>query len=434
MTGTLEPDLNIAAVAVISGCVIIWGLVSARLERWDITAPMVFVLLGVVATNGAVTLMHVNLRSSDVRTLAEVTLALVLFADASRVNARTLRAEAGLPTRLLSIGLPFTIGLGTVAAFGLFPGIGIWVAATIGAIVAPTDAALGASIMQDERVPVAVRRVLNVESGLNDGIATPFVNLFLAGALTAEAVHSAGVGQAAVDLIGGAALGAAAGLLGAVLMRSANRAGWSAPEFRPLSILALALFAYAIALLAGVNGFVSAFVAGSAFGTVVADDGMLGFAEEAGTLMSLLVWFFFGAVMLVPGFEAASWRDVVFALLALTVVRMVPVALALIGSGCDRSTIAFIGWFGPRGLASVVFGLIATDALLPDDSHLVLGAVTVTVTMSVVLHGVSASPLAGRYGQTAGRLPPGPEHRPVEPVSTRKLAGGARFLGPGSQP
>jgi sodium/hydrogen antiporter len=434
VTGTLEPELNIAAVAVISGCVILWGLVSARLERWDITAPMVFVLLGLVATNGAVALMHVNLRSSDVRTLAEVTLALVLFADASRVNAKTLRAEAGLPTRLLGIGLPFTIGLGTAAAFGLFPGAGVWVAATIGAIVAPTDAALGASIMQDERVPVAVRRALNVESGLNDGIATPFVNLFLAGALTTEAVHSAGVGQAAVDLIGGAALGAAVGLLGAILMGTANRAGWSAPEFRPLSILALALFAYAIALLAGVNGFVAAFVAGLAFGTVVAEDKMLGFAEEAGTLMSLLVWFFFGAVMLVPGFEAASWRDVVFALLALTVIRMVPVALALAGSGCDRSTVAFIGWFGPRGLASVVFGLIATDSLLDPDAHLVLGAVTVTVSMSVVLHGVSASPLAQRYGQAASRLPPGPEHHRVEPVATRKLAGGSRFLGPGRTP
>ena len=433
MNGTLQPELNIAAVAVISGCLIIWALVSARLEGWDITAPMAFVVLGLAATNGAVPLMHVNLRSSDVRTLAEVTLALVLFADASRVNAKTLRAEAGLPTRLLSIGLPFTIGLGTAAAVGLFPEAGVWLAATIGAIVAPTDAALGASIMQDERVPVAVRRALNVESGLNDGIATPFVNLFLAGALTAEAVHSPGVGQAAVDLIGGAALGAAVGLIGAVLMRLADRAGWSASEFRPLSILALALFAYAIALLAGVNGFVAAFLAGLAFGTVVAGDEMLGFAEEAGTLMSLLVWFFFGAVMVVPGFEAASWRDVVFALLALTVIRMAPVALALAGSGCDRSTVAFIGWFGPRGLASVVFGLIATDSLASSDARLVLGAVTVTVTMSIVLHGVSASPLAKRYGQTAGRLPPGPEHRLVAPVTTRKLAGGTRFLGPGAQ-
>jgi sodium/hydrogen antiporter len=430
MPAVLEPELNVAAVAVVSACVIIWGLVSARLERWDITAPMAFVVLGVAVTNGASPLIHVHLRSSDVQTLAEVTLAVVLFADASRVNARALRTEAALPTRLLCVGLPFTIGLGTVAAFGLFPGAGWWLAATIGAILAPTDAALGSSILQDERIPIAVRRTLNVESGMNDGIATPFVNLFLAGALASETVHFAGVGQAAVDLIGGATLGAAIGLVGALLIHLSLRAGWSTPGFRSLSILALAVFAYATALLAGVNGFVATFLAGLAFGTVVAEDDLLGFAEEAGTLLSLLVWFFFGAVMVVPGFQAASWRDVIFALLALTVVRMGPVALALAGSGCDRSTVAFIGWFGPRGLASVVFGLIATDTLLPADGDLVLGAVTVTVTMSVLLHGVSASPLARRYAQIVEGLPPGPEHRLVEPVTTRKLAGGARFLGP----
>jgi sodium/hydrogen antiporter len=431
--GSLEPDLNVTAVAVVSGCVIVWGLVSARLERWDITAPMAFVALGVVVANGPLTLVHVKLHSSDVRTLAEVTLALVLFADASRVNARTLRAEARLPARLLCIGLPFTIGLGTAAAFGLFAGTGLWVAATIGAIVAPTDAALGAAIMQDERVPIAVRRVLNVESGLNDGIATPFVNLFLAGALASDLVHAPSVGQAAVDLLGGAGLGAAVGILGAVALIWAGRAGWSAPGFRPLSILALALFAYSTALVASMNGFVASFVAGMAFGTVAAEHEMLNFAEEAGTLMSLLVWFFFGAVMVVPGFEAATWRDVIFALLALTVVRMAPVAIALAGSGCDKSTVAFIGWFGPRGLASVVFGLIATDSLPPADANLVLGAVTVTVTMSVVLHGVSASPLSERYGQLANRLPPGPEHQAASPVSTRRLTGGPRFLDRGAQ-
>jgi NhaP-type Na+/H+ or K+/H+ antiporter len=200
-----------------------------------------------------------------------------------------------------------------------------------------------------------------------------------------------------------------------------------------LVILAVALFAYSTALVSGVNGFVAAFLAGLAFGTVVAEDEVVGFTEESGTLMSLLVWFLFGAVMVVPGFEAASWRDVVFALLALTVVRMAPVALALAGSGCDRSTVAFIGWFGPRGLASVVFGLIATDTLLPADGDLVLGAVTVTVTLSVALHGASASPLAKRYGQIASRLPPGPEHRLVEPVSTRKMVGGPRFFRPPDQ-
>jgi NhaP-type Na+/H+ or K+/H+ antiporter len=421
-------ELNVAAIAVLSGCVIVWGLVSARLERWDVTAPIAFLVLGLASANGPFALIHVNLRSTDVRSLAEITLALVLFADASRVNAKTLRSDAALPARLLGIGLPLTIGFGAGIAAVLFAGHGLWVAALIGATVAPTDAALGAPILQDERVPTGVRRALNVESGLNDGIATPFVNLFLAGALTTESVHASGLGRSAVDLIGGAAIGVGIGVAGAVLLSWAGRAGWSATGFRPLTVLALALLVYCTALLLDTNGFVAAFVAGMSFGSLVSDDELLAFAEEAGTLLSLLVWFVFGAVMVVPGFEAAGWRDFVFAVLALTLVRMVPVALALAGSGVDKPTVAFVGWFGPRGLASVVFGLIAVDSLVPRDGQLVLGAVTVTVTLSVIAHGVTASPLARRYGRFAERLYPGAEHTSGPPMSTRRIRGGWRFL------
>jgi sodium/hydrogen antiporter len=424
----MDHDL-IATIAVVSGCVVVWGLVSARLEKWDVTAPIAFVVLGLVAANGPFAVVHLHLRSSDIRLLAEVTLALVLFADASRVNANTLRANAALPARLLIIGLPLTIAAGAAVAAAVFSGAGLWVAAALGAIVAPTDAALGASIFQDDRVPPAVRRALNVESGLNDGIATPFVNLFLAGALTAEAVQTPGIGRAAVDLLGGAAIGMAVGAGGAFLLALARRAGWSAPGTRPLSVLALALFAYTVALLAGTNGFVAAFVSGMAFGTVVADEDLLAFAEETGTLMSLLVWFFFGAVMIVPGFDGAGWQDVVFAVLALTIVRMAPVALALLGSGLDRATVAFVGWFGPRGLASVVFGLIAVDSLAPPEAHLVLGAVTVTVTFSVLLHGVSASPLTKIYSRVVSRLPPGAAHAPSTALPSRRMTGSARFSG-----
>ncbi len=418
-------DLNLAALAVVSACVVVWGLVSARLERWNVSAPIAFVVLGLVVTHGPITLVHFNLHSSTIRSVAEVALALVLFADAARVNARQLRADLALPVRLLGIGLPLTIGAGAALAAGLFSGAGIWVAAAIGAIVAPTDAALGASVLEDERVPAGVRRVLNVESGLNDGIATPFVNLFLAGAATAEAVHGASsAATAVIDLLGGAAIGGGVGLVGAVLLAQARKHHWSAPGFRPLAVLALALFAYSSSALAGTNGFVAAFVAGMAFGTVFPrhDDEMLEFSQESGTLMSLLVWFLFGAVMLVPGLEDATWRDVIFAVVALTAVRMVAVAVALAGTGLDRATVAFIGWFGPRGLASVVFGLIAVDTLAPADAKVVLAAMTVTVALSVLLHGVTASPLAARYGRVAARLhPERPEHASAAPIGTRSL-------------
>ncbi len=418
-------DLDLAALAVVSACVVVWGLVSARLERWNVSAPIAFVVLGLVVTHGPVTLIHFSLHSSTIRSVAEIALALVLFADASRVNARQLRADLALPARLLGIGLPLTIGAGAALAAGLFSGAGLWVAAAIGAIVAPTDAALGASIMEDERVPAGVRRVLNVESGLNDGIATPFVNFFLAGAATAEAVHGASSAATAVlDLLGGTAIGVGVGLVGAVLLAQARKHHWSAPGFQPLAVLALALFAYSSSVLAGTNGFVAAFVAGMAFGTVFPrhDDELLEFSQESGTLMSLLVWFLFGAVMLVPGLEDATWRDVIFAVLALTAVRMVPVAVALAGSGLDRATVAFVGWFGPRGLASVVCGLIAVDTLAPADAKVVLAAMTVTVALSVLLHGVTASPFAARYGAVATRLhPERPEHVSAGPIGTRSL-------------
>jgi len=424
----MEHELDVTNLAVIAACLVGWGLVSARLERWQVTAPIAFVVLGLVTTHGPADMVHLQLHSSTIRSVAELTLALLLFADASRVNARTLAADAAIPARLLGIGLPLTIGAGAALAAGLFSSGGLWVAAAIGAIVAPTDAALGAPIMSDERVPVRVRRIINVESGLNDGIATPFVNLFLAGALAVESVSGGGAGKAALELLGGAAIGTAVGLAGGFLLVLTARTGWSAPGFRPLAVLALALLAYALALVAHTNGFVAAFVAGIAFGTVHGTgQDELAFTEEAGTLLSLLVWFAFGAVMLVPGLEAADWRDVVFAVLALTVARMVPVALALTGSGLDRATVAFVGWFGPRGLASVVFGLIAVDSLAPPDAHLVLGAVVVTVALSVIAHGVTAAPFAARYGARGHQLHPDlPEHRPVPPLDVRKLGAGRR--------
>jgi NhaP-type Na+/H+ or K+/H+ antiporter len=424
----MEHDLE-AIVAFISGCVVIWGLVSARVERWDLTAPIAFLVLGLVFTNGPLAVIHLSPTSSAIRSVAEFTLALVLFADASRVNVNALRANAAIPLRLLAIGLPLTIGAGAAIAAGLFVGSGWWLAAALGAIVAPTDAALGASVIQDERVPAGVRRVLNVESGLNDGIATPFVNLFLAGAVASEGIHGPGVAHAAVELLGGAGLGAVIGAGGASLMSLAKRAGWSAAPLQPLAVFAIALLSYSLALLAHTNGFVAAFVAGAAFGTVERGEELLYFTEEAGTLLSAVVWFMFGAVMVVEGFKDAVWQDVAFAVLALTAVRMVPVALALVGAKCDRVTVAFIGWFGPRGLASVVFGLIAVDSLVPADARTVFGAVTVTVTLSVFAHGLSASPLAERYGRHAHSFgSETPEHSSgAPPLPARKLTTSHRY-------
>ncbi len=410
----MDHGLNLIAVVTVTVCVVVWGLTSARLTRWNLTAPIVFVTVGVVTANGPWAFVHLRLHSSTILSLVEVTLALVLFSDASRVNVHALRGSVGVPLRLLGLGLPLAIGIGTAVAFGLL-GVSAWVAAVIAAAVAPTDAALGAEVMEDPRVPGMVRLVLNVESGLNDGIATPFVNLFLAGALVSESISTAGVGQAAVDLVGGTALGLAVGAGSGALVLLSERRRWSVVEFRSLAIVAVAVLSYAAALQAGVNGFVAAFVAGAGYGSMArrtADRGATGelrFVEDVSELLSLLVWYVFGAVMVVPGLRAATWGDVAFAVSALNFVRMVPVAVVLIGSRLTASTVAFIGWMGPRGLASVVFGLLAVDSLDPPAAHATLGAVAVTVTLSVLVHGVTARPLAARYralGAPGSRRPP----------------------------
>jgi NhaP-type Na+/H+ or K+/H+ antiporter len=419
--------LDTEVLAAAAGCVVLWSLVSARLERLNVSAPIAFVAMGLVVTHGPLAFIHFNPHSSTIRSLAEVTLALVLFTDASRVNVHQLRNDLGLPVRLLAAGLPLTIGLGTAVAFGLLPGISLWVAAAIGAIVAPTDAALGASIMEDARIPNRVRRLLNVESGLNDGIATPFVNLFLAGAVATEMIHTTSVLGAARELLIGAGVGTGVGLLGGWALSRAGARGWSDAGFRALAPLGLALLAYSGAIEAHGNGFVAAFLAGMAFGSVVRRDldEQVEFAEEAGGLLSLVVWLIFGSAMLVPGFEHATWSDCLFAVLALTLVRMVPVGLVLVGSGLDRFTVGFIGWFGPRGLASVVFGLIAYDTLDPGDAGRVLSVVTVTIALSVLAHGLSASPLASRYGTFSATLAGHqPEHRTTPSVRPRPSLSG----------
>jgi sodium/hydrogen antiporter len=421
----MEHGLDTAALAVVAGCVVLWGLVSARLERISITAPIAFVVLGLVVSNEPLTLIDVGVHSSTVRHIAEITLALVLFADASRVNLRALRADAAVPGRLLGFGLPLTIAAGTVAALLVTHG-NLWLAAVVGASVAPTDAALGASIIHDQRVPARVRRILNVESGLNDGIAAPFVTFFIAGAVAEEVAHAKAPAGVLTDIAIGVGLGIAIGLAGALLLNAARARGWSAPAFRPLAVLGLALVAYAATIEAGGNGFVAAFVGGMAFGSAMSgdDDLTLGFTDDASELLTLLVWFLFGATMIVSAFEHIEWTDAVFAVLALTVVRMIPVALSLAGSGLDRSTAAFIGWFGPRGLASVVFALIAVDSLDTNNGNRLLAVVTLTILSSVVAHGLTSSPLAAWYGAHAARLhPQRPEHAPTIELRTRTMAG-----------
>ncbi|MDX6324544.1 MAG: sodium/hydrogen antiporter [Nocardioidaceae bacterium] len=395
--------MDIDAVVIIAAAVFIWGAVSARLERADVTSPVVFVAVGwALVTTG---LIKGPSAPEAFKPVVELTLVWVLFSDAAGVQFRGISHELGRYVRLLAIGLPLTILAGWGLAAWFFPGLGVWLALLVGAALAPTDAALGLPVVTNPSVPSSIRRLLTVESGLNDGIATPVVLFALAGAASAEGADAApGVGEALLELSVGVLVGLAVGLLGGALLRWTRRRDWAAEDFAGIAVLALAVVAYASAITVGGNGFVAAFCGGLAFGAAAGRraPGELTFIEQTGELLCLLVWLAFGVIAVPVIVHRAELRTVVYAVLSLTIVRMVPVALSLIGSGLGRHSVLFIGWFGPRGLASLLFALLALEDL-GSSAHQAVVVVGVTVFLSVLTHGFTAAPLAGRYGKRSHR-------------------------------
>jgi NhaP-type Na+/H+ or K+/H+ antiporter len=414
--------MSASDVAIVAALVFAWGTLSARLERFDVTAPITFVLAGLLLTHGPLAPLGYAPSHELIKDLAEITLVLVLFSDASRVGLRDLRADMGLCLRLLGIGLPLTIGLGVILAVALFGGMSIWLALLVGAALAPTDAALGASMMVNPAVPARIRRLVNVESGLNDGIATPFVLIAVAGASAGHAA-STQLAEAVAELAIGLLVGAAVGGAGGFLVKAGRRRGWVAGGFAGTAVLGLAVCAYASALALHGNGFIAAFVGGLAFGAAGGRraEGLVPFVEETGALVSLLVWLAFGAVAVWPALQGLTWQTVVYAVLSLTVVRMAPVAIALAGSRLGRAAVAFVGWFGPRGLASVVFALLALEELGQHAAGRAVAVIAFTVLVSVIAHGVTANPLARRWGPRLAPVADAADDAGIPQLPARRL-------------
>jgi sodium/hydrogen antiporter len=391
--------MNASDLAIVTALIFGYGTLSARLERFEVTAPITFVLAGVLLTHGPLAPLGVAPSHETVKALAEGTLVLVLFSDASRVSVHDLRPDAGLYARLLGAGLPLTIGLGTVTALALFHGMGGWLALVVGAALAPTDAALGAGMMTNPAVPGRIRRLINVESGLNDGIATPVVLIAVAGA--GSAGHgSSGPGVALAEMAAGVLIGVVVGGAGGLAVKTGRRRDWVAEGFAGPAVLALAVCCYACSLALRGNGFIAAFTGGLAFGAAGGGRGerLVPFVEDTGGLVSLLVWLAFGAVAVVPAMQGLTWQTVGYAVLSLTVIRMAPVALVLAGARLGRAAVAFIGWFGPRGLASVIFALVALEDLGEHAAGTAVSVIAATVLLSVVVHGATADPLSRRLG------------------------------------
>jgi NhaP-type Na+/H+ or K+/H+ antiporter len=388
------------ALAGVSVLLIVWAAVSGRLKSRNVTAAMFFTAAGLVV-GPASGLLDLSVGSEQVKLVAEATLTLVLFADASRISVRSLRSEYTVPLRLLGLGLPLTIVAGALVGVAVLPGLDLAEALVLGVMLACTDAALGQAVVTDQRVPSRIRQGLNVESGLNDGLCVP---LFFIAIALAETEDTATSGHHAATLVWeqigyGLIGGVAAGLIGGVAFLLASRHRSMDAYWGQVLPVATAALAAGVATALGGSIFIAAFTAGFTFGVVRRghDAPATELLDETGELLNAITFIIFGAVILGPALQHLTWGLVLYPLLSLTVVRMLPVAAAMLGTGARPPTLGFLGWFGPRGLASIVFGVILLDDTNLPHQQTLLHAVVLTVGVSVFAHGLTAGPLTRRY-------------------------------------
>ena len=417
-----------AAIFYVAICLLGFALVQRRLATTPVTGPMVFVALGLLAGSSALGIITVD--SGDVVTVVNVlfqaTLILVLFTDAAALHFSSWRKDAALPGRLLGIGLPLTITVGGLLAAVLFTDLSVWEAAIIGAIIAPTDAALGQAVISNPRVPERIRQALDVESGLNDGVSLPFVLIFIG-----LASESSGTGAVATFLreIGvAAAVGIAVGMLGGWLLVRASKAGSMGPAWSGIAVITIAVMAFVAANETGGSGFIATFVAGLSYGEVTRDriKENEALAANLGLAMVQVSFLAFGALVLEPALGDMTWQVILMAVLALTIARIGPVAVSMIGTKLAGPTILYLGWFGPRGLATIVFAaLVVTDADLRGTETIVTVA-AITVGLSVLVHGLTAYPGSQRYAdwyESQDDTATLPEAKPVHRHDPRRMIG-----------
>ncbi len=386
-------------------CIFLYSLLTNAISKTILTLPIIFMVVGYLSARPIEALAEPQLLDEGKRLLAEITLILVLFSDASHVRFKTLRMNFNVPLRMLAIGLPLTLGLGTIVALLLNPESGLAMSLLTAAVLTPTDAALGQTVVTSEDVPEHLRETINVESGLNDGLVLPFV---LFGAILAsagmEGAETDGLAAAAIlQIILGPLVGIASGWVFAKAMDYAQTRDLMAEAAGGVAFLVVAFSAYIGSELIGGNGFIAAFIAGMVFGNTYQHKiHFIGeFMEGVGQLLTMFAFLVFGALLLPDGLEHMTWNAVILALLFLTVVRMLPIWLSLLGTGLALREKLFLGWFGPRGIASILFTLIMMDEFdFPGEEEL-LACVSMTVFLSIILHGISAAPLSKWIGRAS---------------------------------
>jgi NhaP-type Na+/H+ or K+/H+ antiporter len=404
--------------------VYLFSLISKRAQKTILTAPIVFTLAGIFAYLVLPDTSQATINNKAVLVIGEITLALVLFSDALRINLRRVMREYQLPSRLLGIGMPLTIILGGLVALALFSDFSIWEAAILATILAPTDASLGAAIMHSKRVPAIIRRALNLESGLNDGLSIPLLMLFIGlASVTSPGQDRSWIVFTAQQIGFGLLVGLVIGWLGGWLAANAEKKGWMTKSAQQLALVAIAILSWWLAeKVIGGNGFIAAFIAGALVreGYQEAHERMQEFSEAWGDLLIYLIFFFFG-LMAMPQLENLIGSYWIYALLSVTLVRMLPVGLAMLGTRLHISSILFLGWFGPRGLASIILGLIFLEQKtnLSVEPVIILAVIS-TVLLSIFAHGISAAPAINLYARrTAAMAPNSLERQKIDEMDQR---------------
>jgi len=388
------------AVLAIFACA--FSIIAGKIEHGRVSGPILFCLFGVLMGPQVLNYFPMARDVEAIKILAELTLALVLFSDAASANLRELKKNAKIPIRLLAIGLPLTLALGYGVGFVLFDGVSLLEIALLAVILAPTDAALGKPVVANKKVPVEYREGLNVESGLNDGICVPLLLILLELATDEAGSHPSGMGMIfshfASEIGIGVAVGVGLVLLTITLGNFSKRRGWIVKDWAMTATITLALACFALAQSIGGSGFIAAFVGGLTMNQVLGKKAhaWLQESESAGDLLSLVTWVAFGALAIKLNAEAFDWKIILYGLLSLTIIRMLPVFLSLLGLGIHLESKLFIGWFGPRGLASVVFCVMVLDTELPH-KELIAHVVVTTILLSILLHGITANAWANRF-------------------------------------
>ena len=376
-----------------------YGFFSKKAEDSFLTAPMVFVIIGLLVSLFDLELLADGPKANFVKPIMEFTLIMVLFIDCSTIDLGKLSKEKSFPIRLLGIGLPLTMVLGALVAIPLFPEQPVILLVLMALILSPTDAALGQAVVTGNQVPKNIRQTINVESGLNDGIALPpiLVCIALASSAAGEEISGSYWWTFLIkQFLFGPIVGGLIGWLGGKLVEVAHKNGMITPVYQMLESVAIAILAYAGAEFLGGNGFIAAYVAGMLLGTknVHVRERMREFGEAGSQIMILFIFLLFGMILIPISYQQWDWRTLLYAVLSLTVIRMVPVSLSLLGTGLDRKSKLFIGWFGPRGIASVLYLLMAVISLGPEAVQGISSVISLTVLLSIFLHGISAQPLS----------------------------------------